>query len=510
MRLVPSTRVARGLVVLVAAAGLTVLSPASYADPGDGGPTDPGAPVVEAVEDPLAVAEDLVDGTADPDTDPTLVLNQLSEQLPDLTPAEQRQARAILARPTQGGINDGILEYNGDEATPYCLDDVCVHYIANTDSRHYPPADDTNPADDIPDWVQRTAEELEATWARETGTTESGGLGYREPLEDRGTAAPNEDEGPDSKLDVYLGDIGFDGYYGYVVGDRPNPSTSSAYMVLDNDYVSTQFPGGTSAQGLRRATIAHEFFHTVQYAYDQKDDLWFMESTATWMEDQVYDAVNDNRNYLPWSTLTRPWLHLDGPNTIYGNWSFFQFLSERMGLGVVRSMWNRAANPDVYSMLAIRRELIARNTTLAIRFPAYLAAGVFPGRSFDEGARWPQATPSRTWTLGTSTRSTGRHLVRINHLAGRHYAVKPGASLTGTWRLRVAVDGPAGVTRALVTVDRTDGTLVRKSIPLKADGSGSVTVGFARATTRRAVITLANTSVGSDSRAFTFSAGVSR
>ena len=45
-------------------------------------------------------------------------------------------------------------------------------------------------------------------------------------------------------------------------------------------------------------TAAHEFFHAVQFAYDAADDQWFMESTATWMEDEIYDDVNDNLQYL--------------------------------------------------------------------------------------------------------------------------------------------------------------------------------------------------------------------
>ena len=36
-----------------------------------------------------------------------------------------------------------------------------------------------------------------------------------------------------------------------------------------------------------------------------------MEATATWAEDEVYDSVNDNLNYLPLGQLGRPDLPLD-------------------------------------------------------------------------------------------------------------------------------------------------------------------------------------------------------
>ena len=47
-----------------------------------------------------------------------------------------------------------------------------------------------------------------------------------------------------------------------------------------------------------RVTAAHEFFHAIQFAYDVKEDLWFMEGSATWVEDEVYDSINDNYQFL--------------------------------------------------------------------------------------------------------------------------------------------------------------------------------------------------------------------
>ena len=47
-----------------------------------------------------------------------------------------------------------------------------------------------------------------------------------------------------------------------------------------------------------RVTAAHEFFHAIQFAYDVNEDIWFMEGTATWVEDEVYDSINDNYQFL--------------------------------------------------------------------------------------------------------------------------------------------------------------------------------------------------------------------
>ena len=203
---------------------------------------------------------------------------------------------------------------------------MCVHYVATT--RHAPPMADSD-SDGVPDWVEQTAQVMGNVWNREVAE-----LGYRAPLPDRGTtpAGTGQDEGPDTRLDVYLGDIGKDGYYGYAATDRTNPRTSSAYLVLDDDF--KDFAGSATPGQLLRVTAAHEFFHIVQFAYDQYEDGWFMESTATWMEERVYDSVNDNRQYLPASAMALPGRSLDYPlttSTAYGNWIFFEFLSRRLG-----------------------------------------------------------------------------------------------------------------------------------------------------------------------------------
>ena len=60
-----------------------------------------------------------------------------------------------------------------------------------------------------------------------------------------------------------------------------------------------------------KVTAAHEFFHAIQFAYDVDEDLWFMEGSATWVEDEVYDSINDNYQFLavqpdPVPPATRP------------------------------------------------------------------------------------------------------------------------------------------------------------------------------------------------------------
>ena len=74
--------------------------------------------------------------------------------------------------------------------------------------------------------------------------------------------------------------------------------------------------------------------------YDYYEDRWFMESTATWVEERFADGVNDNRQYLAFGQVGEPDTSLDlferGGFAHYGNWPFWEHLADRYGDGIVR------------------------------------------------------------------------------------------------------------------------------------------------------------------------------
>ena len=108
--------------------------------------------------------------------------------------------------------------------------------------------------------------------------------------------------------DVYLADIG-DYAYGYCNTDLPpgeyvEGNAVYTFCVLDNDYSFDEFgDANTPAWSFMQVTAAHEYFHAVQAAYDWEEDFWLLEATATWVEDEVYDDINDNVGYLPYGQL---------------------------------------------------------------------------------------------------------------------------------------------------------------------------------------------------------------
>jgi hypothetical protein len=119
--------------------------------------------------------------------------------------------------------------------------------------------------DGAPDWAERSLGALETAFARFDR------LGYRRPRSDLSSATPEVD----GRLDVYLGDLGRHGYFGYCTTDDGAAWRSrrvSAYCVLDNDYLDPRLGLDSPIAGLR-ATAAHELFHAVQFAYDWLEDL---------------------------------------------------------------------------------------------------------------------------------------------------------------------------------------------------------------------------------------------
>ncbi len=247
-------------------------------------------------------------------------------------------------------------------------------------------------------------------------------------------------------------------------------------------------------------TAAHEFFHAIQYAYDYAEDGWIMEATATWMEERVADGVNDNRQYLPYGQVAQPAEALDlyksGGFDQYGNWAFFEYLSTRFGNGIVRKIWNNSdGNYRNHSIKAVGKALPRRHSFSEV-FRAYAAANTIPGRSYPEGKKWPSAPMSESRTLSAASPAASGGF-RVNHLAARHLAIRPGDGMRKkAWLVRVSVDGPRrkASPTAYVIVHKKNGKLEKKAIKLNRKGDGKKVFRFSKRSVAKATVTLASAS----------------
>lgn len=208
-----------------------------------------------------------------------------------------------------------------------------IHFDTDTLSAHHVPPEDAD-GSGIPDYVERAADYL-----MESYQVEIAEMGLQEPPPDA------DDSGPE--WDVYLRNI--PGYYGYVNIDQKvgaDPDIYTTYMTLDNDYVHTHTKGLEAL----RVTIAHEFLHMIQYGYifrDENrngicDDQFLNEAASTWMEDRVYDDVNDYLYYLPnfFKRTNQSFDTFNGQRE-YGLCLWFHFLEKRFqGMDMLRRILN--------------------------------------------------------------------------------------------------------------------------------------------------------------------------
>lgn len=218
--------------------------------------------------------------------------------------------------------------------------------------------------------VGQYAAALETAWKTEVGT-----FGWARPPKDPVNTPPG------GRYLVRLDSLN-PNLYGYVSGTYyvgNNPATKwndkdsvASCMVLNEDFGA--FPSGPTDS--LRATAAHEFNHSIQYGYGAltgfgKVKKVFMEGGASWMEDEVFDTVNDNYYYL-WPDFTIPMtLHSTQEHSPYRYWIVFRALTERYGTGVrnggenvMQHFWEQLSKGASTNLTAMGRALKQEGTTL--------------------------------------------------------------------------------------------------------------------------------------------------
>jgi len=264
-----------------------------------------------------------------------------------LESSTQRTLSKNLARPALS--NEGIVKSNGGH--------FHIHYASvGTDA---PPLAD-NDTNGIPDWIEQVADVFEAVYAREVQL-----LGFREP--------------PDLPYDIYLQQLGGQREFGFTQSETVTGRSATSYIVVDNDFLDQVFqnsiPGSESsvikARKALQITAAHEYHHAIQFGYNFYFETWYAEATATWIEDEVYNSVNQLYDYLV-NYYLRTDLQLDtGVNITtgggYGRWSFNRYLTEAsQPSAIVRNSWETLATKSPINgadipMIPVLEEVVASN-----------------------------------------------------------------------------------------------------------------------------------------------------
>lgn len=204
----------------------------------------------------------------------------------------------------------------------------------------------------IPDFIENVSSILESVWNKEINE-----LSFNKPLFDH--------------IDVYIANTEIyingkeltmsDNVCGYAVynGDEE-------YIVVNNLPPSSYY---TKAMDILRVTLAHEFFHLVQYSYSLKFkpiNTWLYEGTAVLMERVVFPKIPDYI-YSYASTLTSlPEYGLIYPYDLnpYSASLFFDFITNKYSLNVIKKIWNYFGDNNVNSLEAVDKALKDYNSSL--------------------------------------------------------------------------------------------------------------------------------------------------
>lgn len=175
--------------------------------------------------------------------------------------------------------------------------------------------------DGVPDYVEAAAE------AADRALQVFQNLQYRDLPSDNGADGP--------EYDIFLVDMARQNLYGQTFFP-PNIYTEIDKAFTSSIYYTQGIPG-------LQVTLAHELHHAVQFAYTptiSSRNIWWYEFTSTFMEDQVFDSINDYFQYLSdvFSDYTQPFNMQNGFHE-YGMGIFNHFQTKKHGVDIVRRIW---------------------------------------------------------------------------------------------------------------------------------------------------------------------------
>ncbi len=323
----------------------------------------------------------------------------------------------------------------------------------------------------IPDFIDRWADYLEEVWAYETVQ-----LGYSPPAgtdmylydvyiaNTRDNITGNGDDLAPSLGYNYLGlTVTYcDKNYSQICKDDISPESYS-YIILNNVY-----PDDLTM----KISAAHEFFHAIQFSYPSIDewwltpeDHWWIEATATWMEEVVYDESNHYYSRVRlW--LRSPELSLKNTGTsysghVYGDVIFILYLTDvyMKNREFVRDVWAS----DESGIAAINNVLAADkygNTDFESAFRGFVALNAVADigeayGGYEEGKQYGRAAATEHYVypvISSVSSSSAPHELGSNYIQ----FLPPDNDDN---RLIVEFDGTDGINWAAMLVKvRSDGT----------------------------------------------------
>ena len=192
--------------------------------------------------------------------------------------------------------------------------------------------------DGVPNYIETLANIADSCYVHIIDT-----LGYPVPLVDSGCV-----DGGDARIDVYLRNLPY-GYYGATYNQsecyEPGVQQEAGWVTIDHDFQQIPDYAGRPSDAAR-VTLAHELFHTVHFAIDATEHITWFEMSAVWMEEEIYDDINDYYIY-DYVFFDQPRFALHDTlvsGHMYQAVVFPIYLSEKYGRNVIKAVWQRAGD----------------------------------------------------------------------------------------------------------------------------------------------------------------------
>ena len=180
---------------------------------------------------------------------------------------------------------------------------------------------------------------------------------YKFYIDTLGFSPPAQD--PASNDDLY--EIFIENLPSFFFGITYTKNTSleapacASFIKMRNNYLGSQFNEHTEVENIQ-VTAVHEFFHAIQFSYNCYERFWFMEATAVWSEDELYNSVNDHYRYIsPWFSNTNKPIN-DESSHMYGSFIFFQYIDEHLGgPSTIKLCWEKSSgNASPFQDISIK------------------------------------------------------------------------------------------------------------------------------------------------------------
>ncbi|MEA2017994.1 MAG: hypothetical protein U9N59_06065 [Campylobacterota bacterium] len=243
---------------------------------------------------------------------------------------------------------------------------------------------------EIKNIAYRYLDSAEITWNKEIVE-----LGFKQPK--------NSDT---KKIDIYIGNkdaIGQDAIDTTIVSDFAGyatsyPSDGTPYFVINPILNDNQI----------KVTISHEFFHTIQYAYFDDNqisyekwikNIWWLEATAVLMEDEVYDDIDDYLYFLnPFFDKSYSSFELYDGSHEYSMVIFAKYIKEKYGLQIIKDSFSSidTSGDDGYYEILDTLLINNHNSSMKIALNEFAKWISNSPKYFEEGSLYPELKHFKT------------------------------------------------------------------------------------------------------------------